>query len=217
MLTDLTKGVLECVWIGTELSVSLPVIPLDIINLMVLPTSCCTVNHPQGWPKFISNAFLTTPDQKSLIHLYLGPFTTSVLLASSKADLLNKFQSLKLSHPDNRVTASVDTLYPFGDTLTTTITAAQAFTYYVRIPSWVVGGTIAINGAAAKTVTPTNGLQAVSVAAGTTKFVLNLPALITTGMLKNKNILRLLDIILSFRESPSWLHRSTTWPATLRL
>lgn len=86
---------------------------------------------------------------------------------------------------DNQVTATVDTMYPFSDTLTTTITAAQAFTYYVRIPSWVVGGTIAINGAAAKAVTPTNGLQAVAVAAGTTKFVLNLPAVIKTGMPKS--------------------------------
>ncbi|KAL0946134.1 hypothetical protein HGRIS_012399 [Hohenbuehelia grisea] len=124
---------------------------------------CCTVNHPQGWPKFVSNAFLTTPDQKSLVHLYLGPFSTSTTLASG-----------------NKVTSNVDTLYPFSDTLTTTITATAAFTYYVRIPSWVVGGTIAINGAAAKAVTPSNGLQAVQVAAGTTKFVLNLPAPITT-------------------------------------
>ncbi|KAF9467133.1 hypothetical protein BDZ94DRAFT_1211502 [Collybia nuda] len=124
---------------------------------------CCTVNFPQGWPKFISNAFLTTPDQKSLVHLYLGPFSTSVVLASN-----------------NRVTSTVDTLYPFSDTLTTTVTASQAFTYYVRIPSWVVGGTIAINGAAAKAVTPSNGLQAVSVTAGTTTFVLNLPAAVKT-------------------------------------
>jgi len=124
---------------------------------------CCTVNHPQGWPKFITNAFLTTPDQASLVHLYLGPFSTSATLASN-----------------NNVTVAVDTLYPFSDTLTTTITATKAFTYYVRIPSWVVGGTISINGGAAKAVSPSNGLQAVSAAVGTTKFVLNLPAAITT-------------------------------------
>ncbi|KAF9444894.1 hypothetical protein P691DRAFT_735811 [Macrolepiota fuliginosa MF-IS2] len=124
---------------------------------------CCTVNFPQGLPKFISNAFLTTPDQKSLVHLYLGPFSTSTTLASG-----------------NKVTVNVDTLYPFSDTLTTTITATSAFTYYVRIPSWVSGGTIAINGGQATAVRPTNGLHAVSVPAGTTKFTLNLPATITT-------------------------------------
>lgn len=61
------------------------------------------------------------------------------------------------------------------------ITASSAFTYYVRIPGWVVGGTIAINGGTAKPVSPVNGLQAVAAAAGTTKFVLSLPAPITIG------------------------------------
>ncbi|KAG6875753.1 hypothetical protein C0993_007550, partial [Termitomyces sp. T159_Od127] len=124
---------------------------------------CCTVNHPQGWPKFITNAFLTTPDNLSLVHLYLGPFSTSVTLGSG-----------------NRVTANVDTLYPFSDTLTTTITATSAFTYYVRIPSWVADGTISLNGGPEKALSPSNGLQAVAAAAGTTKFLLNLPAPITT-------------------------------------
>lgn len=82
---------------------------------------------------------------------------------------------------ENPVSVSVNTNYPFSDTLTTTITAAKAFTYYVRIPSWVVGGTIAVNGAKAVAVAPKNGLQAVSAKAGTTTFVLNLPAPITIG------------------------------------
>ncbi|KAF8172706.1 hypothetical protein BJ912DRAFT_99531 [Pholiota molesta] len=123
---------------------------------------CCTVNHPQGWPKFVTNAFLVTPDQASLVHLYLGPFETTVTLASG-----------------NQVTAVVDTQYPFSDVLTTTITASKAFTYYVRIPSWVVGGTISINDAPALAVSPVNGLQAILLGAGTTKFILNLPSPIT--------------------------------------
>jgi len=124
---------------------------------------CCTVNHPQGWPKFITNSFVTTPDGLSLVHLYLGPLTTTTTLGAG-----------------NKVTVNVVTQYPFSDTLTTTINAAQAFTYYVRIPSWVSGGTISINGAAAKAVAANaNGLQAVSVPAGSTTFVLNLPTPIT--------------------------------------
>ncbi|CAA7269913.1 unnamed protein product [Cyclocybe aegerita] len=124
---------------------------------------CCTVNHPQGWPKFITNAFLTTPDKRSLVHLYLGPFETAVTLNS-----------------ENQVKAVVDTQYPFSDILATTVTATKAFTYYVRIPSWVIGGTIAIDGRAAQPVAPVNGLQAVSAKAGTTTFVLTLPAPVTT-------------------------------------
>nr|GAT61416.1 predicted protein [Mycena chlorophos] len=124
---------------------------------------CCTVNHPQGWPKFITNAFLTSADKKSLLHVYLGPFATSVTLANG-----------------NTVTANVATLYPFSDTLTTTITAKFAFTYQVRIPSWVVNGTIAINGGMAKAVAPVNGFHSVAIPAGKTTFALDLPAPITT-------------------------------------
>ena len=43
---------------------------------------CCTVNHPQGWPKFITNAFVTSPDQKSLVHVYLGPYSVNASLAN---------------------------------------------------------------------------------------------------------------------------------------
>lgn len=78
------------------------------------------------------------------------------------------------------MTVNVATLYPFSDTLTTTITAAKAFTYAFRVPSWVVGGTIAINGAASKALTPASGLQTVAVGAGTTTLVVNLPANIVT-------------------------------------
>ena len=75
----------------------------------------------------------------------------------------------------------MDTLYPFSDTLTTTITAAKAFTYHVRIPSWVTKGTISVNGGAASPVSPSNGLHAVSVKAGTTRITLDLPSDITIG------------------------------------
>jgi len=82
----------------------------------------------------------------------------------------------------NLVSVHVDTIYPFSDTLTTTITASSAFQYYVRIPGWVVGGTISINRGSEKAVQPSgNGLLAISVSAGTTQIVLNLPANIVTG------------------------------------
>ena len=75
----------------------------------------------------------------------------------------------------------MDTIYPFSDIITTTIQADRAFTYFVRIPSWVNNGSISINGARAKGLAPVNGLQAVQASAGITKFVLNLPADITIG------------------------------------
>lgn len=82
---------------------------------------------------------------------------------------------------ENFVTAVVETLYPFSDTLTTTITATKDFTYFVRIPSWVVGGSIIVGEAPPKDLEPKNGLQAIAIKAGTTRFVLNVPAEITIG------------------------------------
>ncbi|EIW84902.1 hypothetical protein CONPUDRAFT_117150 [Coniophora puteana RWD-64-598 SS2] len=123
---------------------------------------CCTVNHPQGWPKFVSNAFVTTPDGNSLVQAYLGPFSTSTSLNG------------------NNVQVDVDTMYPFADTLTTTITADKAFTFYVRVPSWVSGGTFATNGGAAQPLAPSNGLQAVQAGAGTTTLDLVYTPEITT-------------------------------------
>ncbi|KAJ7270086.1 hypothetical protein B0H12DRAFT_824168 [Mycena haematopus] len=119
---------------------------------------CCTVDFPQGYPKFVANAFLVSADKESLVHLYLGPFKVSAVLASN-----------------NPVTVNVETLYPFGDTLSTTITATKAFTYLVRIPSWVTDGTISVNGGPAKAVQgDKNGLHSVDVSAGTTTLVLDL-------------------------------------------
>lgn len=77
---------------------------------------------------------------------------------------------------------TVDTLYPFSDSLEATIVAEKPFTYYVRIPSWTSKGTVQINSAAKKSVSPSNGLQAISVGAGTTRITLNLPADITIGL-----------------------------------
>ncbi|KAG6829923.1 hypothetical protein H0H92_002946 [Tricholoma furcatifolium] len=99
------------------------------------------------------------------------------------------------------------------DTLTTTITATSAFTYYVRIPGWVVNGTIAINGGAAQALSPnSNGLQTVSVGAGTTTFILDLPAEITTGEYACLSIeinLRILDVTESRPHGSIAVHRGS--------
>ncbi|KAL0071101.1 hypothetical protein AAF712_001659 [Marasmius tenuissimus] len=123
---------------------------------------CCTVNFPQGWPKFITNAFLTTNDTKSLVHLYLGPFNTHVTLAN-----------------DNNVSVSVETLYPFGDVLNYEISATKDFTFYIRIPSWVSEGSISVNHGPEGSLSPVNGLQKVSVKKGNTSLELRVPSKIT--------------------------------------
>ncbi|KAL0581263.1 hypothetical protein V5O48_000746 [Marasmius crinis-equi] len=120
---------------------------------------CCTVNFPQGWPKFITAAFLTTPDTKSLIHLYLGPFDTRATLAGN-----------------NTVSVLVNTRYPFGDILNYEISAEKDFTFYIRIPSWVSRGSLSVNGGTEERLSPENGLQKVDIKKGKTRLVLNVPA-----------------------------------------
>jgi len=126
---------------------------------------CCTVNHPQGFPKFISNAFVTDASGSSLIQAYLGPFTVSTTLPGT----------------GNWVDVVVDTNYPFADTFTMTITATDAYTHYVRIPDWAQRngtGTYAINGGSAQAVSANSaGLMAISIPAGqTTTITMTLPA-----------------------------------------
>ncbi|ESK92519.1 hypothetical protein Moror_4441 [Moniliophthora roreri MCA 2997] len=123
---------------------------------------CCTVNFPQGWPKFITNAFLTTPDERSLVHLYLGPFSTKVVLAGN-----------------NAVEVAVETSYPFGDTLHYEITAQKNFDFHIRIASWVVGGSISVNDGDAEELSPENGLHKVKVKKGQTTLLVSVPAEVT--------------------------------------
>ncbi|CAE6493082.1 unnamed protein product [Rhizoctonia solani] len=116
---------------------------------------CCTVNHPQGFPKFISHAVVASVDQKSLTHVYFGPLTVKTTLSGIGAT----------------VSVNVDTNYPFSDNVKITITTNKAFDYYIRVPTWVnKQATIKVGNAAAKAFSPdsTTRLQKVSIPAGTT-------------------------------------------------
>lgn len=44
---------------------------------------CCTVNHPQAYPKFWSHSFMTDEKSGSLIHALLGPATFSGTVGKS--------------------------------------------------------------------------------------------------------------------------------------
>ncbi|CAE6537729.1 unnamed protein product [Rhizoctonia solani] len=82
---------------------------------------CCTVNHMQGFPKFVAAAFVKTPDQGGLVQIYNGPFKVETILRGG-----------------NRVSVIVDTTYPFGDTAHISITATHSFDYFINLPHWAV-------------------------------------------------------------------------------
>ena len=72
---------------------------------------------------------------------------------------------------------TVDTLYPFGSTLTYNITASDPFTFYIRIPAWAQNGSsISVNGASASSLSPdaNSALQSVPVGSGETSVQLYL-------------------------------------------
>ncbi|KAL1948748.1 hypothetical protein VTO73DRAFT_10554 [Trametes versicolor] len=129
--------------------------------------SCSVHTYPEGWPDFIYDAFLTTADRTSLVHVHPGPFTVNTTLAEG-----------------NQVAVNVDTIYPFNeDTLLTTIIAEKPFTYYVRIPEWAHNATISVNGGDVSLCDPVNSLHAVPVGAGATNITLTFPTSITTDSL----------------------------------
>ncbi|KAL1738316.1 hypothetical protein HDZ31DRAFT_8820, partial [Schizophyllum fasciatum] len=123
---------------------------------------CCTVNHPQGFPKFVSHSFLKTLDETALVQVYHGPLSLSTTLG------------------DNAVEITSNTTYPFSDAISITVDASAPFTYYVRIPEWVVNGTVATNGGAAEAIQASGGLMEVAISEGTTALNLQFPAEITT-------------------------------------
>lgn len=141
------------IWVGNH-SEGVPWTDNEYANVMGMEPSypCCTVNHPQGWPKFWSNSFLLADDGIALVHALLGPATLSTRL------------------PNGAVTnVTVDTLYPFGSTLKYHISASHPYTFYIRIPGWAQAGSyISINGSNSVSLSPDekSALQTVHVTAG---------------------------------------------------
>nr|GAT44424.1 predicted protein [Mycena chlorophos] len=130
---------------------------------------CCTVNHPQGYPKFWSHSFYTAAADNAIVHVFLGPLSLSTTLPNN-----------------NNVKINVDTLYPFGTSLTYTITAAKPFAFKIRIPDWAQNSdksTIAVSAGKASAIHPDSlSLQTVQVSAGlsTIHVSLNAPLQIET-------------------------------------
>ncbi|KAK0640551.1 hypothetical protein B0T16DRAFT_460724 [Cercophora newfieldiana] len=119
---------------------------------------CCTVNHPQGYPKFVANSWVRA--EKGLAHVLLGPslVTTSIPGAG-------------------QVSIKCETNYPFSDTLFYTVSSDTAFNLFLRVPTWATlsksaitvttsqGGSI-INSSAPISPDPLSGLHRVSLPAG---------------------------------------------------
>ncbi|KAI1341439.1 duf1680 domain-containing protein [Xylariaceae sp. FL0016] len=111
---------------------------------------CCTVNHPQGYPKFLANSFVATQDG-GIAHVLLSPGSVTTSLGG------------------NQVTIKANTNYPFDLELSYSITADADFSFYVRIPAWADASstTSGPSSDASAAISPTDqGLQKFAVPKG---------------------------------------------------
>lgn len=100
--------------------------------LMMNPFSsrCCQHNHSQGWPYFIENLWMATPDNGLVAGIY-GPSTVKAIVG----------EGVEISIKEN-------TQYPFRESLEFQIETPYPveFPLYFRIPSWTSAASLRING-----------------------------------------------------------------------
>lgn len=144
---------------------------------------CCTVNHPQGYPKFLSASYVRVGSE-GLAHALLAPANVSTTLG-------------------NNVSVSIvtETNYPFDLEIVYTVTADGPFDFYVRVPGWAeqenstTTATAANSTEAGATVTVTvtpdaeSGLHKVArVSAGTTVVSYKLSTSLRTEARPNSSV-----------------------------
>lgn len=121
---------------------------------------CCTVNHAQGYPKFLSAAFVRHGGS-GIAHALLAPSEVRTTTVSGA-----------------KVHITCNTNYPFNHILYYNITADKDFAFSVRVPSWAVqnDSTVSINGDSPVTVSPDphTGMHTTDVRAGATVLIYQL-------------------------------------------
>ncbi|MDC0707561.1 glycoside hydrolase family 127 protein [Stigmatella sp. ncwal1] len=92
---------------------------------------CCPHNYGMGWPYFVEEMWLATPDGGLCAAMY-GPCTVTATVSGGV-----------------RVTLTENTHYPFTDTVTLSLsmTGTATFPLQLRIPAWCTAPELRINGA----------------------------------------------------------------------
>ncbi|KAI9837340.1 MAG: hypothetical protein M1819_000414 [Sarea resinae] len=126
---------------------------------------CCTVNHPQGYPKFLAATFVQVGNN-GLGHALLSPANVSITLSSG-----------------NEVTVSCDTNYPFEHTLIYTISTSAPLEFFVRVPQWatlsgssITQTSINLTTCSSLSPDPSTGMHAISLPAGSSQILYSLGA-----------------------------------------
>jgi len=100
--------------------------------LMYNPFSsrCCQHNHAQGWPYYVENLWMATPDKGAFAALYA---------ASNATIKVGNGTEVKFTETTN---------YPFGEKVDIALSMSKPveFPLYLRIPGWCKNAAIFING-----------------------------------------------------------------------
>ena len=91
---------------------------------------CCQHNVSHGWPYYAEELWLATADRGLCASLYAASEVSAKVGAGTSVKVVE------------------ETDYPFGDTVTLKISAAQTvkFPLYLRIPRWCTGASVTVNG-----------------------------------------------------------------------
>ena len=120
---------------------------------------CCTVNHPQGYPKFTMYSYLRKGDT-GLVHGLLSP------------------GRLQTQVSGRRVSIDCETDYPFNDTLSYTIDSKTNFDFYLRAPQWASSISIRSSSGGdsldSSSIDPDSRLSRLEIRPGTTKITYEL-------------------------------------------
>ena len=162
---------------------------------------CCTVNHPQGWPKFLS-AMYAKVGKSGIAHTLLAP------------------GDLKTTVDGRQVIIRATTGYPFMDDLHYVITTSNALDFHIRVPSWAgPASSVRIKFGASKRVSPdpVTGLHKISLSKGTWNVSYSLQSSIRTEDRANETVavykgalLYAIDIPSTVVSSPPRLYNDTS-------
>lgn len=156
---------------------------------------CCTVNHPQGYPKFVSNSWAAV-GERGLAHVLLSPSTVTTTVNGG------------------RVTVSCVTAYPFGDMLSYRIKTDKPFDLYIRVPEWSHSFETVQGAVEPPKRDATSGMYKMRIKPGQTKIVCSIAADVRTEPRANDtvavlhgNLLYALDV--GFSQTSSFPHAYT--------
>ncbi len=129
---------------------------------------CCTVNHPQGYPKFVTHSWGYV-GHSGLAHVLLGPSRVDTHLA----------------------TIECDTAYPFDHILRYNITSRKGFDFYIRVPAWYEPSTSSVtinNSPSSLQPDAETGMHKIHIPSGQTTMTYTLGATVRTEPRANNTV-----------------------------